>query len=130
MTVEELSALANFGDKAIEMIKQARGLSGEHDTNLLDPEAVEAAIFGDEDFDVPMEADTDDGLEELVLVLRLPPRRVDWLNRLSRWGGELNPGKEHLFTVEALVISMINDARRRDDTNAGASTSLSTYRTT
>jgi hypothetical protein len=129
-TIEEFKSMAGFGKSTIEMIKAARGLSGDGKTNLLDPKSVEADIFGeDEEYvQVPARSREDDGLEELVLVLRLPPRRIAWLNRLSVWGQQINPGKEHLFTVERLVVGMINNARQMDDTNGGLNTSMGTYR--
>lgn len=137
LSMEEISQIKGFGAIAQDMVRMARGLASAPTIDLLNPEAVEAAIFGEDESGIPLKSeDTADGLEELVLVLRMPPRRIDWLNRLSALSTRYNPYTPHPLkphaidpnSIEALVIRFINQARLADDTDAGRRTGLSTTR--
>lgn len=124
LTLEEIGNLEGFGTSAVEEIRAARGLGTPKGViDLTDPENYLDSILGEPDVEAP-----DDGLEELKLTLRLPARRVDWLKRLSKMGQEINPHIKERYTVEALVIQFINEARLRDSTDAGRRTCQTSFK--
>lgn len=125
MTLDEIGHLEGFGPSAVALFGEARGLgSPKGAIDLTDPENYLDSILGEPDVEAP----DDDGLVELPLKLRIKPRRLDWLERLSALGQELNPHIKERFTIEALVIQFIEDARLKDDTDAGRRTSQTSYR--
>lgn len=124
LTLEEIGNMEGFGPSAIEEIRAARGLGTPKGAiDLTDPENYMDSILGEPDVEAP-----DDGLVELKLTLRIPARRLDWLERLSKWGQEINPQIKERYTVEALVIQFINDARRLDSTDAGRRTCQTSFK--
>jgi len=124
LTLEEIGGMEGFGLSAVEEIKAARGLGAPKGViDLTDPENFMDSILGEPDVEAP-----DDGLVELKLTLRIPARRLDWLQRLSKLGQEINPQLKERYSIEGLVIGFINDARRLDSTDAGRRTYQTSFK--
>jgi len=126
LSIAEIENLKGFGKAGIKMVRMARGTESPMATNLMDPAEVEALVFGENESGIPLHSKADDGLVELKLVLRLPVRRLDWLERLSALSSKYNPDKPERNTIEALVVSMINKSCAADHTDAGRRTGMST----
>lgn len=124
MTLDEIGRLEGFGPSAVAHFQSVRGLGAPKGAiDLTDPENYLDSIIGEPDVEAP-----DDGLVELKLTLRIPARRLDWLQRLSKLGQEINPNIKERYTKEALVIQFINDARLKDSTDAGRRTNQTSFK--
>jgi len=122
LTCQEIRKIPYFGIKAIEMVKEARGLGGPTEIDLTQNTELDNLIFGE-----PEEGD-EKGRDKIKLTIPLPARHIDWLKRLSVHGQELNPHIKEQYTVEMLVRKFILNARAKDETDAGRRTRSTTNR--